>query len=116
MRAKTLDEIQNFERGQHPRQALDIGGVQLGAERYKAKKRMLREWNEYLVKLFTGKTVRGEMKKIREDSPITGWGDYEIKVKEVAEQMDMDLPMAVVEAEDGQPYGIPIGDKKIFIG
>ena len=116
MRAKTINEVQNFERGQHPRQALDIGGIQLGAERYRAKKRMLREWNEHLVKLFTGKTVRGEMKKIREDDQFSGWGDYEIKVKEVKEENDIDVPMVIVEAEDGQPYAIPIGDKKIFIG
>ena len=87
MRAKFINEVQNFEKGVHPKQALGIGGIALGIERHKMKKKFEEDWNFFLMTILDGKTISGQMNKVRdkgiEKDPLeNGWGNYTVKVDE----------------------------------
>lgn len=75
MRAKTINEDQNFERGKAAKAALGIGGINL-YDLYQDRMRNLEEeislakintneeWEEYLSKTFVGKRITGIMTRM----------------------------------------------------
>lgn len=75
MRARSVNEVQNFERGQNPKKSLGIGGIDLyseleerlddldmviGMETMTAGEK----WREYLEKALVGKTISAKMRKL----------------------------------------------------
>jgi hypothetical protein len=121
MRAKSINEVQNFEKGIHPKQALGIGGISLGMERYNMKKKFKEDWNFLLLTLLDGKTISAHMNKVRgngfdKDPYYNGWGNYTVKVKEwELDEMGEDGRSIFITSDDGDRYILPIDDKKIYI-
>ena len=72
MRARTVNEAQNFERGKDPKESMGIGGIDL-AEEFETRLDELKmgisglkvtedeEWYNYLVKVLVGKRITAEM-------------------------------------------------------
>ena len=127
MRAKSVNEIKNFERGLNPKAAMDTGGIELGKELWKRKEAYIQEWKDYLTNLMMGKTVSGFMHKYTFGvfGPISaGWGNYSIKVAKIninsdAQMQKEGLPINVVisDGKGKECYLVPIGgeDSKIYI-
>ena len=75
MRARTVNEEVNFERGQDPKESMGIGGINL-ADEYDEKMYELKysldatkekydiEWEEYVGEVLRGKTITAEMTKM----------------------------------------------------
>lgn len=80
MRAKILNEIQNFEKGQDPKKALDLGGIVPSKKFYEIFKKAKQEWYAYIKELLEGKTISGDIRKFNPSNyhwePIS----YPIKV------------------------------------
>ena len=112
MRAKTINEVQNFERGKNPRSSLGIGGVQFGVEKYKMKEKLKKDWADFVKKTLMGKTITGTFNKLKGDIIERNWGEYTVKVK-VISNLDID-DMGIVVSDENNRYIIP-GDGKIFI-
>ena len=101
MRAKAVNEVQNFERGQNPKRAIGIGGLDLSKdyqeridEYYQAIDGITLshtdEWKEYLKDTFIGKKITAELKKMPGINTKTGKttgshekGDFTITVKDI---------------------------------
>jgi hypothetical protein len=116
MRAKTVNEEQNFERGVHPKQALGLGGINLARQKYDMKKKLQQDWDFFLTTILDGKTISAHMNKIREKGVAIEdqWGDYTVKV-DIWDQEDINSPSIFIETKDNDTYILPINDKKIFI-
>jgi hypothetical protein len=116
MRAKFVNEDQNFKRGVHPKEALGLGGINLGRIRYDMKKKVQQDWDFFLLTILDGKTISGHMNKIRDKGvEIEGeWGNYTIKVDEW-DMEDINSPSIHIQTRDNDMYILPIEDKKIFI-
>ena len=56
MRAKTVNEVQEFERGLNPKAAMEIGGIDLEKVCNNTAIKGLKEWNKYLQQ-FIGKKI-----------------------------------------------------------
>jgi len=102
MRAKFVNEVQNFERGKSPRSAMGIGGVDLKKE-FEEKLNDLQQqisgnkanadedWEEFLRKTFVGKKITSYMRKLISIDTKTGktkpWKsekeDYTIVVQDI---------------------------------
>ena len=84
-----INESLKFEKTRNPRKTLDIGGVILSHEFEKFKEKFNKEWQEYLEKLFLGKTIEGKFRKFEmQDTGFTkpvGWGNWIVKVKKIME-------------------------------
>jgi hypothetical protein len=75
MRAKTVNEAQDFERGRNPKATLGVGGIDLASnyemriDDYKKAVQMVtmehtEDWKEFLRKTLVGKTITAEMKQL----------------------------------------------------
>jgi len=113
MRAKLVNEEQNFERGIHPKQALGVGGICLGEERWKMKKKLDDDWKFFLLTILDGKTISGQMNK-RSANGGNNWGNYTVTVSDWHID-DIDDMGIMIIGEDKEHYILPIDDKKIFI-
>jgi len=119
MRAKTINEIQNFQKGV-PRASLGAGGIQLGKLRYEAKEKMKRDWANLVEKLLLGKTITGTFNQmlIKPDEETMlegkGWGKYTIKVKEILKDGEDDKGI-LIQDENESLYIIPMDENRIFI-
>ena len=118
MRAKLVNEEQNFERGIHPKQALGVGGICLGEERWKMKKKLDDDWKFFLLTILDGKTISGQMnKRSANGGKLTGgnnWGNYTVTIEDW-EVQDIDDRGINIIGTDREHYILPIDDKKIFI-
>lgn len=83
MKAKKINEVQNFERTSSPKKALDLGGIILASDLEKRiekfnndKKELIananEEWNSILEKTFLGKTITATLQKLPKISTVTG--------------------------------------------
>ena len=72
MRAKQINEIQNFERGQNPKKSMKLGGIDLDEHLEKRIESLSNEkdeliqkhnedWDAFLKKTFVGKTITAEL-------------------------------------------------------
>jgi len=118
MRAKTINEVQEFERGQDPRSTMEIGGVLLNKVRIDLKKQADKKWSDYLDSLL-GKTISGVMNKsmmVKGDGivPGPGWGKYTIVVQRIMDKPDIDVAgdiQGFVVEYDKAAYIISLGEK-----
>lgn len=127
MRAKTINEL-NFERGQNPKAAMDIGGINLGKDFEIVFKKFIDEWVKKLEQL-KGKTITTEMRLFVLDTnnQLSGWKQETIKIKEILEPqiktnsikdpIDVYVYLWVIGEINGKEYRCDLGDlnKKIYI-
>lgn len=75
MRAKTINEIQKFERGQDPKASMDIGGVifqeiydkmsiDLEIKKAKVINKAIKDWTKFVQQTLVGKTITAKMQKL----------------------------------------------------
>lgn len=118
MRAKFINEKLDFERGLHPKQALGVGGICLGEERWKMKKKLEDDWKFLLLIMLDGKTISAQMNKRSENGgKLTGkdsWGNYTVTIEDW-EVPDIDDFGINIIGTDKEHYILPIDDKKIYI-
>jgi hypothetical protein len=124
MRAKTLSEVQNFERGIPPKAALGVGGIVLGKELWDRKLKYIKEWKDFIEKSFLHKTIYGTFAKytwdVKNSVPaFEGWAKYKIYVEEVkvldgAEREGLPTEVRII-GKDKAYYNIPVDDKEIYV-
>lgn len=124
MRAKTINEVQNFERGIPPKAALEVGGIALGKELWGRKLQYREDWTNYIIKTFHHKTVYGRFGKFAFDKKhgipkFDAWGKYkfyveEIKISDGAEREGLPVEITFID-KDRSFYIVPIDDQNIYI-
>lgn len=113
MRAKTI----NFERGVS-KNSMGIGGIQFGVEKYKMKKKLEKDWADFVKKSLQGKTISGTFNKWEYNATnqmpeMVGWGKYTVKVKVVS---NLELDDQVIIVSDGvNSYYVPVTEDRIHI-
>lgn len=119
MRARIINEKQEFHRSGNPKVALEIGGTLLGKIRTDIKRKAEKEWKDFIFSL-VGKTITGQLNKIwvKSDSsdqpfkPGPGWGQYTIEIEKIWDTDNIELNMQGIEVySDGAMYIIPLGEK-----
>jgi hypothetical protein len=124
MRAKTINEIQNFERGVPAKAALGVGGIVLGKELWDRKLKYIEEWKNFIEKSFLHKTIYGTFTKYTWDKERNipqsdGWAKYKVYVEKVKVEDGMareGLPIEIkVVGKDGAWYNIQVDDKEIYV-
>jgi hypothetical protein len=138
MRARSVNERQEFQRGREPKTSLDIGGINLSEEYDERllelkmnlanqKKLADEEWREYLETVFVGKTITAHMTQIRSFPPSgkpsdakMERGDLTISVSSVhfgqnfAEVVDNEydtIPRIMVADTENKVYSVPLNQK-----
>ena len=124
MRAKTINEVQNFDRNMPTKAALGVGGIVLGKELWDRKLEYIKEWKNFIEKSFLHKTIYGTFAKYTWDKDTSmpkfdGWAEYKVYVEKVmvtdgSERGGLPTEVRVV-GKDGAWYNIEVGDKKIYI-
>ena len=130
MKARLVEETQNFERGQHPRASMGIGGIVYQDEFGDDFLDLEMKWHTKLKNELEGKTITTEMVEHWDDESGRAWSSVRspqtVKVKEVLEPgMKFDLSSKKssggleislwVIGENGHRYDLGVLDKKIYI-
>ncbi len=139
MRAKTINEIQNFERGKNPKSAIGVGGINL-SEIYQEKMDELErdiaitkshanlEWSEFLTKTFVGKKITAHMTRMvtfnlkTKERSLDGQksGELTIEVQDIKPSEDLSdyigrnvniSPQVIVADMDNKIYTMRLGQK-----
>lgn len=142
MRAKSVNETQNFERGKDPKKTLGIGGINL-FDRYEEDLNDLKmslsmtklttneEWEDFLVKTLVGKTITANMNKLatvsKEGTTASKAekGEFTITIKDVNPSEDFSdaldrnfsvLPIIILADEQNNMYTLVLreGEKIHF--
>jgi len=79
MRAKTINEEQNFERGIDPRASMDLGGIKFTTQLYE----FVKQWEENIQKTLQGRTITAVMRELKNDGNEGVTKKQTITVKEV---------------------------------
>jgi hypothetical protein len=117
MRAKTINEVQHFERGQDPKAAMNIGGINFNQK----FNDFVDEWKASIEKALVGKTITATMKKFwmeKGGRPMEGkFQKQTIKLAEI----DISMPQSFtgsnmffnsyLTAEDEQRYEMDLNQK-----
>jgi hypothetical protein len=124
MRAKTINEVNKFERGLNPKEAMSIGGVNFGEEFQKEFNEIAKVWFERLKKL-KGKTIIAEARQYHKlnNNMVTDWQKHKIHVKKIADpsiKITTLLPYAVIVfnwwvMDDDYRYELGDLNQKIYI-
>lgn len=137
MQAKKVFEVQNFERGQSPKKALDLGGIDLSQEiqkrieELKERKREVeieenQNWDMFLQETLVGKKITAKMTsmpswKVNKDGGIgqkvgtRETKEFTITVQDVNSDDLSEMLMAVVVADmDNKMYQLYLKDKIYF--
>jgi hypothetical protein len=124
MRAKTINEIQHFDRTMPTKAAIGVGGIVLGKELWDRKLEYIKEWKNFIEKSLLHKTIYGTFArytwdKTKSTPEFGGWAEYKVHVEKVmvtdgSEREGLPTEVRVV-GSDGDWYNIPVDDKKIFI-
>jgi hypothetical protein len=142
MRAKTVNEDQNFERGKNVKAAIGIGGVDVKDIYDEKKDDLLRqismaktnadeEWEEFLVKTFRGKKITALMTRMTTFNLTTKersqegqkTGEFTIEVQDIkpsgalSEALDRNFeisPQVIVADMDNKIYSMKL-NQKIYI-
>ena len=124
MRAKTINEVQNFDRSMPTKAAIGVGGVILGKELWDRKLEYIKEWKNFIEKSLLHKTIYGTFAKYTWDyknsvPAFEGWIKCKIYVEEVKVSDGNEregLPTEIrVKGKDNAFYNIPVDDQKIYI-
>ena len=121
MRAKTINETQNFERGQDPKAAMDIGGINFNQK----FNDFVDQWENSIEKALVGKTITATMKKFWTEK---GGRSMEGRLqKQTIKLAEIDIPMpesfqgsnmffnSYLTSENGERYEMHL-NQKIYIG
>jgi hypothetical protein len=131
MKARLVEDKQNFERNQHPRSAMGVGGIVYQDEFGKEFKEFQERWYKRLKKDLEGKTITTECTKYIDDSLSNNnreHGTWTFKICKTCvlepgmnfdttskkNSGDLELSLWVLD-EDGNRYNLGILDKKIYI-
>jgi hypothetical protein len=143
MRAKTVNEDNNFERGRNPKAAIGVGGINL-SEIYQEKMEELErdiaitkshaneEWSEFLTKTFVGKKITAHMTRMvtfnlktkKRSLDDQKSGEFAIEVQDIKLSEDFSdfigrhvniTPNAIVADTEGKIYAMGL-NQKIYIG
>ena len=124
MRAKTINEANNFTRGMNPKAAMGIGGINLHDERQrrledfdnkieKVKDKANKEWQNRLQNLFVGKTITAFMQKLASFDKNTmkqrnrsETKNFTIKVADVMCEKIDDMSSCIIADTDHNVYSI----------
>ena len=129
MQAKKVFEVQNFERGQSPKKALDLGGMTLAKEsekRLESLKEIKREaeihanrdWDMFLQEILVGKKITAKMTsmpsfKVKPDGGIgekigvRETKEFTITVQDIQSDDLSELLLSVVIADmDNKMYNL----------
>lgn len=79
MRAKTINEEQNFERGKDPRASMDIGGIKFTTQLYE----FVKQWEENIQKTLEGRTITAVMRELKSDGNEGRTKNQTVSVKEI---------------------------------
>ena len=110
MRAKTINEDNNFERGLDPKDAMGIGGIVLEDKYFDMVVKAKQKWNKYLG-TFVGKTVSVYLDPDRYASVTTSNERKTIKVTDVSSDQ---YGRVNFQNENGTTYFIDTA-KQIYI-
>jgi len=142
MRAKTVNEDNNFERGRNPKAAIGIGGINLFdiyAEKMEELEREISmskinsdtEWEEYLRNTFVGKKVTANMTRMvtfdlkSANKSLDGQksGEFTIEVQDIRPGESFSgaigrnvtiFPQAIIADTEGKIYTMRL-NQKIYI-
>mgnify|MGYP001588483225 FL=1 len=132
MRAKTIHENE-FVRGLNPKAAMKIGGLDLRStirqkrseltdEIEKVENKANKKWQEYLKKLFIGKTITTKMRKLStfnkdtmKQTSMGGSGEFTIKVKDVLMDKISDNSLIIADVNNNIYSIVVERDEKIYI-
>jgi hypothetical protein len=137
MQAKKVFEVQNFQRGQSPKKALDLGGMILGKESekrledLKERKREAeihanQDWDMFLQETLAGKKITAKMTsmphfKVKPDGGIgeqvgkRETKEFTITVQDIQSDDLSELLLSVVIADmDNKMYNLHLSDKIYF--
>jgi hypothetical protein len=120
MRAKTINELQDFERGLDPRATMEIGGINFNQK----FNDFVDQWEISIEKTLVGKTITAKMKKFwTEKGGRSMEGRLQKQTIKLAE-IDISMPESFqgsnmffnsyLTAEDGQRYEMDL-NQKIYI-
>ena len=127
MKARLVEDKQNFERNQHPRASMGVGGIVYQDEFGDEFRDFVMKWQMRLKTDLEGRTITTKGYKYADPPDKSkSWGTWTIKVAEVLEpgmnfdttskrsSGDLEISLWVV-GEDGNRYDLGILDKKIYI-
>ncbi|MDD5648961.1 MAG: hypothetical protein PHF86_00845 [Candidatus Nanoarchaeia archaeon] len=111
MRAKTLNEIQNFERGQDPKKVLDLNGIVPSKKFHEIFKKAKQEWYAYIKELLEGKIISGDINEYK--APYWVPVSKSIKVIQAKYELKDGGGISIFDESDEEFYIKPGG--KIYI-
>jgi len=143
MRARTINEIQNFERGKNPKSAMGVGGINLYDvydERIEELEMNIQgarvsadnDWIDYLEKTFRGKKITAVMMKMatfNSDKKNMSWkdakrGEFTIVVQDIRSDQALSdgagregytvVPRIILADMDNNMYSMDL-KQKIYI-
>ena len=135
MKAKKVFEVQNFERGKNPKQAMDLGGIILETQKqkyYEDMKQAQRDveilynqnWEMYLRETLIGKKITAKMtsmpsmnKKTRDFTGKRETKDFTIIVEDIHTNSlgsDEFLLSIVIASSDHKMYNLYLKNKIYF--
>jgi len=137
MQAKKIFEVQNFERGQSPKKALDLGGIDLSkeiqkrVEDLKEKQKEIeieanQDWDMFLQEALVGKKITAEMTsmpsfKVKPDGGIgekvgvRETKEFTITVQDVKTDDLSEMLLAIIIADmDNKVYQLYLKNKIYF--
>lgn len=129
MKARLVEDKQNFERNQHPRSSMGIGGIVYQDEFADEFRDFVMKWQIRLKTDLEGRTITTECTKYIDDNLSNNnrkHGTWTFKVAEVLEPGmnfdfqskkstgELELSLWVLD-EEGNRYNLGILDKKIYI-
>lgn len=137
MQAKKVFEVQNFERGQNPKKALDLGGLDLAKQinkrikdlderKKEAEIEANQDWDMFLQETLVGKKITAKMTsmpswKVNKDGGLgerigtKETKDFTITVQDIHTENLSELLLSIVVADmDNKMYQLYLKDKIYF--
>ena len=119
MRAKTINELNRFERGKNPKSAMDIGGFIPDDYFNETVQKAIDSWEQYMKEKLEGKWVLGKLRTMGGDGNWKTIDDAEIKVYKVWFDRNLEKTFKIIlevrGSENGYNYSrryqIPDGGK-----
>jgi hypothetical protein len=117
MRAKTINEVQDFERGIDPRASMDLGGIKFTTQLYE----FVNQWEENVQKTLIGRTITAVMTELKSGGNEGRTKKQTVTVKEIDNIYTLGYMgeensnwHIVIIADDKKRYNFSL-DQKIYI-